>query len=151
MQNSPKIQKCTFLRIYNSINRKDLFQAMANFIFQNTIFIACSSTLNARNEFKICRWYTKLISTTTLENENLRNSADDLRRHKQNDKRQKVVYHEKSTCTFKKRKCLRFNIFSKLSRDVLDESFPEFYDYYVSVAKEKSVLDGQSMVVWHNI
>lgn len=146
-----------FANLQQYINRKDLFQAMANFIFQNTIFIACSSTLNARNEFKICRWYTKLISTTTLENENLRNSADDLRRHKQNDKRQKVVYHnkpsknEKSTCTFKKRKCLRFNIFSKLSRDVLDESFPEFYDYYVSVAKEKSVLDGQSMVVWHNI
>jgi hypothetical protein len=32
-------------------------------------------------------------------------------------------------------------------REVMTRSFPEFYDYYISVAKEKSFLSGKQMQV----
>jgi hypothetical protein len=38
---------------------------------------------------------------------------------------------------------------SLIFREVMTRSFPEFYDYYISVTKEKSFLNGKQMQVSH--
>lgn len=38
----------------------------------------------------------------------------------------------------------------QIFRDVMEKSFPEFYDYYLSVINDNSHLNGQNMLVRTN-